>query len=92
MSILKKKSFYAEGLECELCDGDVVDLYEYNDHFVLKYGWTILNKLPYKGWYFKSTSDKKLVVQAASVNLSLVVVHSRNDRPDEGRRNYRRHS
>lgn len=87
-----KKCFPVTELDEDLYDGDVVDLYEYNDHFILRYGWTILNKLPYKGWYFKSTSDKNLVVQAASVNLSLVVVHSRNDRPDEGRRNYRRHS
>ena len=87
-----KKELHVEGLDSDLRDGDVVDLYEYEGHFILRYGWTILNKLPYKGWYFKSIENDKLIVQAASVNLTLVSVHSRNDRPDEGRRNYRRHS
>lgn len=88
--MMPKKSFHVEGLDSDLYDGDVVDLNEYNGHFILRYGWTILEKLPYKGWYFKCLTDPKLIVQAASVNLSLVVVHPRNDRPDEFREQFHR--
>lgn len=88
---MDRKCFHVEGLDDDLYDGDVVDLHEYDGHFIVRYGWAMLNKLPYKGWYFKSMTDPKMIVQVASVNLSLVVIHPRNDRPDEGRRHFRRH-
>lgn len=76
-----RKAFHVEGLDIDLYDGDVVDLYEYDGHFILRYGWAKLKGKPYKGWHFRSLSDTSLVVQAASVNLSLVKLHARNNRP-----------
>lgn len=86
---MTKKSIHVEGLNTDLHDGDVVDLYEYDGHFILRYGWAMLNKRPYKGWYFKSINSS-LKVQAGSINLSLVIVHPRNDRPDELREQFHR--